>query len=149
MAMGHNPNTITAANSVVLFRCKGLYDSWIQLEGAQSDAFVTFADVTMAQTRMGVDGKQAAGWIPHETPTTVSLEANSRSISVMDNVRNDQNQNMEVRLCEFQVSYPSVKRVQNLSGYMVTGSGGTGIAQLLNGSTYVFNLLSKGIEETN
>lgn len=149
MAMGHNPNTITSANSVVLFRCKGIYDSWVQLEGAQSDAFVTFSDVTMGQTRVGVDGKQSAGFIPHETPTTVSLEANSKSISIMENVYSDFINNMETRLCEFQVSYPSVKRVQNLSGFMVTKSGGTGIAQLLNGSTYNFNLMSKGIEETN
>ncbi|CCH57749.1 virion structural protein [Acinetobacter phage AP22] len=80
MPMGYNPNTITAANSIVQFRCAGLYDDWITIEGAQSDAFVTFSDVTLAQTRVGVDGKQSMGFIPHETPITVSLEANSRSV---------------------------------------------------------------------
>lgn len=149
MAMGHNPNTITAANSVVLFRCKGVYDDWVQLEGAQSDAFVSFSDVTLGQSRVGVDGKQSIGFIPHETPTTVSLEANSKSVLVMETVYNDFINNMEVRLCEFQVSYPSVKRKQSLSGTMTTKSGGTGIAQLLTGHTYNFNLMSKGIEQTN
>lgn len=149
MPMGHNPNTITAANSVVLFRCKGIYDDWVRLEGAQSDAFVSFSDVTMGQTRMGVDGKQSIGFIPHETPTTVSLEANSPSISILENVYNDFISNMEVRSCEFQVSYPSVKRKQTLKGGMTTKSGGTGIAQLLTGHTYNFNLLSDGIEEIN
>lgn len=149
MAMGHNPNTITAANSIVQFRCKGIYDQWITLEGAQSDAFVSFSDVTLAQTRVGVDGKQSMGYIPHETPTTVALEANSKSVMVLENVYNDFVNNQEVRLCEFQVSYPSVKRKQYLSGTMVTKSGGTGIAALLTGHAYNFNLLSKGIEEVN
>lgn len=149
MPMGYNPNTITAANSIVKFRCAGLYDDWINIEGAQSDAFVTFSDVTLAQTRVGADGKQAIGFIPHETTITVSLEANSRSVPVLETVYNDFIQNMEVRRCEFQISYPSVKRKQTLTGTMVTKSGGTGIAQLLNGHTYSFNMMSDGIEETN
>lgn len=149
MAMGHNPNTITSANSIVLFRCRGVYDTWVQLEGAQSDAFVSFSDVTLGQTRMGVDGKQSIGFIPHETPTTLSLEANSPSIKIMETVYNRFIQNMEVGFCEFQISYPSVKRKQSLSGGITTKSGGTGIAQLLTGNTYNFNLMSKGIEETN
>lgn len=149
MAMGHNPNTITAANSNILFRCVGVYDDWVKLEGAQSDAFLTLADVTLAQTRIGVDGKQSIGYIPHETPVTVSLEANSPSRMVMENVKNDFTRNSEVRLCEIQVSYPSIKQRQVFSGTMVTKSGGTGIAQLLTGSTYMFNMISDGVEEIN
>ena len=149
MAMGHNPNTITAANTVIQFQCEGIYDDWLRLVGAQSDSFLTMADITMAQTRLGVDGKQSMGWIPHEVPLTLSLEANSPSRMVMENVQNDFTQNSEVRLCKFQVSYPSIKQRQVFSGTMVTKSGGTGIAQLLNGSTYVFNMISDGVEEIN
>lgn len=149
MAMGHNPNTITSANSVIQFQCEGIYDDWIRMTGAQSDSFLTMADITMAQTRLGVDGKQSMGWIPHEVPLTLSLEANSPSRMVMENVQNDFTQNSEVRLCKIQVSYPSIKQRQVFSGTMVTKSGGTGIAQLLNGSTYVFNMISDGVEEIN
>ena len=149
MPMGHNPNTITAANSVILFRCVGVYDNWIQLTGAQSDAFLSLADVTFAQSRMGVDGNQAFGYIPHETPVTVSLEANSPSIMVMEHVYNDHVERSDSRLCEIQVLYPSVKRKHSFSGPMITKSGGTGISQLLTGHTYQFNFVSKGIEEIN
>lgn len=149
MAMGHNPNTITSANSVIQFQCEGIYDDWIRITGAQSDSFLTMADITMAQTRLGVDGKQSMGWIPHEVPLTLSLEANSPSRMVMENVQNDFTQNSEVRLCKIQVSYPSIKQRQVFSGTMVTKSGGTGIAQLLSGSTYVFNMISDGVEEIN
>ena len=149
MAMGHNPNTITAANTIIQFRCEGLYDDWIRLTGAQSDSFLTMADITMAQTRLGVDGQQSMGWIPHEVPLTLSLEANSPSRMVMENVQNDFTRNSEVRLCKIQVYYPSIKQRQVFSGTMVTKSGGTGVAQLLNGSTYVFNMISDGVEEVN
>lgn len=149
MTMGHNPNTITAANTVIQFQCEGIYDDWIRLTGAQSDSFLAMADITMAQTRLGVDGQQSMGWIPHEVPLTLSLEANSPSRIVMENVQNDFTQNSEVRLCKIQVSYPSIKQRQVFSGTMVSKSGGTGIAQLLNGSTYVFNMISDGVEEIN
>lgn len=149
MAMGHNPNTITAANTVISFRCKGVYDAFVKMTGAQSDQFLSMADVTTAQTRLGVDGKQSMGWIPHEVPVTLSLEANSPSIMVMENVQNDFMRNQEVRLCEIMVEYPSVHRRQVFSGTMVTKSGGTGVSQLLTGHTYVFNMISDGIEEIN
>ena len=71
MGMGHNPNTITAANTVIQFQCEGIYDDWIRLKGAQSDSFLSMADITMAQTKLGIDGYQSMGWIPHEVPLTL------------------------------------------------------------------------------
>ena len=145
--MGQNPNTITSANSVILFRCKGIYDNWIRLSGYQVDTAASFGDVTVGETRMGVDGKQSGGFVPHETPFTLNLEANSESLNVMETVYNDFINNMETRVCEFQITYPSVKRRQNLSGFLVTKSGGTGISRLLDGSTYTFNQISNGVEQ--
>ena len=145
--MGQNPNTITSANSVILFRCKGIYDNWVRLSGYQVDTAASFGDVTVGETRMGVDGKQSGGFVPHETPFTLNLEANSESLNVMETVYNDFINYMETRVCEFQITYPSVKRRQNLSGFLVTKSGGTGISRLLDGSTYTFNQISNGVEQ--
>lgn len=147
MAMGQNPNTITAANSIILFRCAGVYDDWVKLGGYQADTAASFGDVTLGETRIGVDGKQSGGFVPHETPFTINFEANSESLQIMENVYNDFVNNMEQRLCEFQITYPSVKRRQSLSGFMVTKSGGTGISRLLDGSAYTFNQISNGVEQ--
>lgn len=144
--MGHNPNTITSANSIILFRCIGVYDNWVKLEGYEVDNAASFTDVTLAETQMGVDGKQSIGFVPHETPVTLNFAANSASVDVMENVYNDFIQNMEVRYCEIQITYPSVNRRQNLKGTMVTKNGGTSIARLLQGHTYTFNQVSNGIE---
>lgn len=146
MTMGHNPNTITSANSVILFRCKGIYDNWVKIEGGQADSFLSFSDVTFAETQMGVDGKQSIGFTPHETPVTLSLAPNSASVPVLENVYNDFVANMEVRYCEFQVTYPSVKRKQTLKGTIVSKNGGTSINKLLDGHTYNFSMVSQGIE---
>lgn len=147
MAMGHNPNTLTGANSVILFRCSGVYDNWIQLVGYQVDTAAVFGDVTVGETRMGVDGKQSGGYVTHETPLTINLEANSPSLTVMETVYADFNSNMETRLCEFQITQPSVGRKQSLSGFMTTKSGGTSINKLLVGSAYNFSTVSNGAEE--
>lgn len=146
MPMGHNPNTITSANSIVLFRCQGVYDNWVRLEGYQVDTALGFSDVTLAETALGVDGRQSIGFVPHETPVTLNFMANSKSVDVMENVYNDFVQNMEVRYCEIQITYPSVKRRQSLKGTMVSKSGGTGIARVLDGHSYTFNQVSNGIE---
>ena len=145
--MGHNPNTITSANSVILFRCKGIYDNWVKLVGYQVDTAAVFSDVTMGETRMGVDGLQSGGYVTHETPIALNFEANSPSINILENVYRDFVQNSESRLCEIQVTQPSVKRSQSLSGFMVTKSGGTSINKLLVGSAYNFNMVSNGSED--
>ena len=149
MAMGHNPNTITSANSIILFRCPGVYDTWVKLEGYQVDAAASFGDTTVAETQMGVDGKQSIGFVPHEVPVTLNFSANSPSVQVMETVYADFVQNMEVRYCELQITYPSVKRRQNLKGTMVSRSGGTGISRLLDGHSYTFNQVGNGMEDIN
>lgn len=149
MSMGINPNTITSANSILQLRCAGIFDTWVTIEGAQSDAFLSLGDVTTAQTEIGVDGKLSFGWIPHKTTATVSLMANSSSVQVFETIYNDFLNNKEARLVELRTTYPSVKRAQSISGTLTTKSGGTGIAQLLTGHTYVLEGISGGIEETN
>ena len=145
MAMGHNPNTITSANSVILFRCEGIYDGWVKIEGAQADSFLSFGDVTTSESMMGVDGKRSSGFTPHLTPVTLSLAANSPSVEVLENVYNDFVSNMEVRTCEFQVTYPATKKRRSLKGTLETKASGS-ISKLLDGHTYSFSMIDSGFE---
>lgn len=60
MPMGHNPLTITSANSVLMVRCAGVYDNYITMQGFQADNAWGFGDdANISETRMGVDGKQS------------------------------------------------------------------------------------------
>lgn len=145
MAMGHNANTITSANSIILFRCEGVYDGFVKIEGAQADSFLSFGDVKTSESQMGVDGKRSSGFTPHLTSVTLSLAANSASIDVLENVYSDFISNMEVRDCEFQVTYPSTKRRRTLKGTL-EGKMAGGITKLLDGHTYTFSMIDSGFE---
>lgn len=146
MTMGQNPRTVTAANSVVLFSAQGYYDTPIQLQGFQVDNAFSFGDATVGETRIGVDGKQSGGWVSHEVPVTVFLEANSVSRQQMEDFRNWMNANMETAQCTLDITMPSIGKRAICTGFMVSQSGGTTAQKLLNGTQYVFNCVVNGEE---
>lgn len=144
MTMGHNPRTITAANSIVLFKAEGFYDQSIQLQGFQVDNAFGFGDATVGETRIGVDGKQSGGWVAHEVPVTVFFEANSASRGQMEDYRAWCNKNSETSLCTLDITIPSIGRRINASGFLVSQGGGPSAQKLLNGTQYVFNMVING-----
>lgn len=149
MPMGHNPLTITSANSVLMVRCAGVYDNYITMQGFQADNAWGFGDANISETRMGVDGKQSMGYTPHEVEWTLHLEANSPSIEHMENIRKDFNANMETRPIDIVVEIPSVKKRYSATGALVKLTGGASGQKLLAGSQYTFRLVLNGAEEIN
>lgn len=141
MTMGHNPRTLTAANSVILFSAEGYFDTPIQLQGFQVDNAFTFGDATVGETRMGVDGLQSGGWVSHEVPLTIFLEANSESRQQMEEFRAWMNAQKETALCTFDITLVATGKRTVGKGFMVSQSGGTSAQKLLAGSQYVFNLV--------
>ncbi|SPL70863.1 phage tail fiber protein [Acinetobacter stercoris] len=149
MAMGHNPKTLTSANAVIMLRCKGVYDNFMQIQGFQADNAWDFGDASIGESRMGVDGKQSIGYTPHEVPWTLYLEANSPSKRILENIRKDFNKNMETRLIEVIVEIPSIKERYTGSGAWITLGGGANGKKLLEGTAYNFNLVTNGSEDMN
>lgn len=141
MPMGQNPRTITAANSVVMFKAAGYFDQAIQLQGFQVDNAFGFGDATVGETRIGVDGKQSGGWVSHEVPVTVFLEANSPSRQQMEEYRGWCNANQETSLCTLDITIPSIGKRIEASGFMVSQGGGPSAQKLINGTQYVFNMV--------
>jgi|SRR5690625_2801518 len=146
MTMGHNPRTLTAANSIILFRAEGYFDTAIQLQGFQADNAFTFGDATIGETRIGVDGLQSGGWVSHEVPFTVFLEGNSESRQLMEEFRAWMNARKETALCTFDITLVATGKRVVASGFLVSQSGGTSAQKLLAGSQYVFNLVVNGEE---
>lgn len=136
---GQNPRTLTAANSVIMFKAAGYFDQPIQLQGFQADNMFSFGDATVGETRIGVDGKQSGGWVSHEVPFTVFLEGNSLSRKQMEQYRAWCNANQETSLCTFFVTIPSIGINYDISGFMVSQSGGPSAQKLMSGTQYVFN----------
>ena len=144
MAMTQNPRTITAANSVVLFSAEGYFNTPIQLQAFQVDNAFSFGDATIGETRIGVDGKQSGGWVSHEVPVTVFLEANSPSRQSMEDFRAWMNAQMETSKVTIDITLPSIGKRVVATGFMVSQSGGTSAQKLLNGTQYVFNCVIQG-----
>lgn len=149
MPMGHNPLTITAANSVLMLRCKGVYDTFITMQSFQADNAWNFGDANIAESRIGVDGKQSMGYTPHEVEWTLFLEANSPSIAILENIRKDFNANMETRPIDIVVEIPSIKTRYSATGALTTLSGGRSGQKLLAGTQYKFKLVLNGGEDIN
>lgn len=139
--------TLTSANSVIQIRCKGVYDEYFRLEGYQTDNAASFGDANIAETRVGVDGKQSAGWTPHEVQWTVALEANSPSRVRLENIRKWFNANREIAPVDVIIEIPSIGERHTGSGYLVTLSGGPSLQKILAGSVYNFNMMFNGGDE--
>lgn len=77
-------STITASNAVFLLSVAGVFPTPQQLQGfGVDDAFLAEA-ADVAETRVGVDGYGAAGYVPRMVPMTMRFLANSRSISMFE-----------------------------------------------------------------
>ena len=147
MPMGHNPLTITSANAILQLRCRGVYDSFVTLSGFQADNAWAFGEGQIGETRMGVDGKQSGGYTPHELDWTIYLEANSPSVSIMENIKKDFNANMETRPIDIQVTINAIKKSYRCTGFLVSSTGGASGQKLLAGSQYVLRIVNNGAED--
>lgn len=137
--MAINSKTLTAANSVLLVRCPGVYDSYVQLSGFQADNIFNLGDITIGQTVAGADGKLSGAFVFNEQAFTINLEANSPSVTVMENCASNFLKNKETVQMDFQLTLPSIGKTASFSGFMITHAG-VSATKLLAGSQTVFNI---------
>ena len=139
--------TLTAANSVGLWRAKGYNDNFARLEGYAADNAFTFGDATIGETVMGVDGIQSGAYLPHEIDFSIHLQANSPSRDHFDKVFGKIRANQETMAFEFQFDIPAVKKRYTAKGFPVTIPGGTSAKQALESGTYNFKLGEINVED--
>jgi hypothetical protein len=79
-------STITSANSTLYLGVANLFNVPVRIEGYATDDAFTAADVTTAETMMGVDGKLSAGFTPYPVPLEIALQADSASMAFFEAV---------------------------------------------------------------
>lgn len=80
--------TLTVANSVIMMTCEALYTSPVQLQGyAADDAFETDT-VENGEYSMGIDGNFSAGFVFNPIPFTLTIQADSVSLPIFENIWN-------------------------------------------------------------
>ena len=77
-------NTITSANAVFLLSVGLIYPVAQRIEGFAADSAWAFDAVNNAEIVQGIDGQVSAGWIPHLSPMTITLQPDKSGYPIFD-----------------------------------------------------------------
>ena len=128
---------ITSTNSTVILTVESLYPQGVTLEGFSVDTIISSDEVTLAETRMGVDGKMATGYIPTPKSVTISLEANSPSQEVFNTIYGATEATKKIFKCNLSVSVPSLNREYNwIDGCVVSGKPTSDVKKTLDPTSW-------------
>lgn len=102
---------ITSSNAIIIYKDNMLVKAGMPLVKFATDQSLTSDEVAIAETRMGVDGKMAAGYTPNITPVTIMFEADSPSWRLIEQSMNIARQLKIVVECEIIVTIPSLLKI--------------------------------------
>lgn len=101
---------ITSANSTLTVAVTSLLPVPFNVQGyAADEAFMTDS-IDVAETMMGVDGKLSAGYTPVIVPLTITLQADSPSISLFDSWLGAQEAGRQIFTAVATLTLPSVAK---------------------------------------
>lgn len=111
--------TLTVANSTITQTVEALYTSAQRIQGYAADDAFDFAEVENGEYSMGIDGNLSAGFVFNAIPFTITLQADSPSISIFENVWQYEVSNRTKLTNQLTVSLPAVgKRYELKNGFM-------------------------------
>jgi hypothetical protein len=98
---------------------EALYPAAQRIQGyAADDAFDTEA-VTNGEYSMGIDGKLSAGFVNNPKPLTITLQADSASLLIFENIWQYENTNRTKLQVQKTITIPAVgKRYEFKNGFM-------------------------------
>lgn len=134
---------ITAANATLVMVVEDLFPQGVKLEQFSTDAMVSEADETFAETRMGVDGQMVAGYVDNIKTLTVTMEPSSPSIPYMDTLARASRSGRKVYWVTFIISIPAIGKILTYSnGVLKTGKILPDIQKVLAPIAYGFDFES-------
>lgn len=78
--------TLTVANSSIAITVEALFPSSTLLAGYAADNVFEAGEVENGEYSMGIDGKLSKGFVFNEIPFTLTLQADSESLSIFEQV---------------------------------------------------------------
>lgn len=106
---------ITSANATGVLVVDELFPNGITLAMFATDAALAADDETLAETRMGVDGRMVAGYIPSIKVLTLSLESVSPAARGIDTVAAAMRANMTVYGVTLVFTVPALRQTWTYS----------------------------------
>ncbi|HWT35072.1 MAG TPA: hypothetical protein VN289_02275 [Paraburkholderia sp.] len=111
--------TLTVANSTITQTVEALYTSAQRIQGYAADDAFDFSEIENGEYSMGIDGKLSAGFVFNAIPFTLTLQADSPSIGIYENVWQYEVTNRTKLTNQLTVSLPAVgKRYELKDGFM-------------------------------
>ena len=133
-------NNITSANATAYMVVKDLYPTGFALNNFSTDQAVDQSEDTIAETRMGVDGYMAAGYVPSIKAVTIQFEATSPSVQYLNNLYLASQKNRRTYEVTLVVKVPAVNKTYTYSGGVLkTGQLLPGLKKVLDPVSYGFD----------
>ena len=133
-------NNITSANATAYMTVKDLYPSGFALNNFSTDQAVDQSEDTIAETRMGVDGYMAAGYVPSIKAVTIQFEAGSPSVAYLNNLYLAAQKNRRTYEVTLVVRVPAVGKTYTYTGGVLkTGKALPGLKKVLDPVSYGFD----------
>ena len=100
-------NNITSANATAYMVVKELYPAGFVLNNFATDQAIDEAEDTIAETRIGVDGVMAAGYVPTIKSVSITFEASSPTVPYMNNIYLAAQKNLRTYECTLVINVPA------------------------------------------
>lgn len=142
-----NNRDITSANSTSVMVVEELYPSGFMWEQYATDSAVTQGDDTVAETRMGVDGKMVAGYTPSIKSLTATFEASSPAIPYLETLYQASQQNRRTYKVHLTITLPSIgKTFKYTNGVLKTAKPLPDLKKVLDPQSFAFDFEKMVIE---
>ena len=139
-------NNITSENATAYMVVKDLYPAGFALNNFATDQAVDEGEDTVAETRMGVDGYMAAGYIPSIQNVTITFEAASPSVEFLNNLYLASRKNRRTYEVTLVVFIPATGKTFTYShGVLKTAKALPAIKNVLDPVTYAFDFEQKAV----
>lgn len=138
--MARNNFNITSTNAELVLTASGVFPGGLILEMFGTDQAANVDAVDIAETRMGVDAKMVAGYIPAIHVVTITLEASSPSRFALSTLWEAMAANKTIYQCGLVCTLPSIsERLTWSKGVLKNGTVVPPVQKTLGPTTWVFH----------
>lgn len=111
--------TLTTANSSIALTTEALYTTAQKLAGYAADDVFDQDAVENGEYSMGIDGVLSAGFVFNELPLTITLQADSPSVALFENIWQYEVSNRTKLQQQITIALPAVgKQYEYKGGYL-------------------------------
>ncbi|WP_438381473.1 hypothetical protein ABHV46_10805 [Asaia sp. BMEF1] len=114
---------ITSADAIFMLTVQTLFNAPVRLENWSADRAWEAAAIEQVETRMSIDGKLNAGWVPNPVDMTLGIQPNSDSAIMFEGLSTAMAGARTPYILGGEITLPGLGRKYTLvTGYLVSAS---------------------------